>query len=318
MINKNVKDNTAKENTIFTIVNPVSSNGKTKKRWPTHQKEFEKNKLNLKIKETLYPGHAIELTKEALLEGYQTIMAVGGDGTVNEVVNGFFNNGKLINEKAVLLVFSQGTGSDYIKTLGLKKEVAEVIKTYHRYKKRWVDLGKVKYLDFDHNQIERYFINTADAGLGGATVEYVNRSSKVMGGLITYIWGVIRTLITYKNKEMELKVDQKVIKKGVLNSVMVSLGKYFGGGMHIAPEALIDDGFFDIVILGNLNKIETILNLYKAYKGTHIYYPKIDYIKGKKIVLDSDQRVLIDIDGECAGLLPAEFSLREKDFPILC
>jgi len=306
-----------KENTIYTIVNPMSSNGKTGKRWPRYRKKFKEAGLDLHIKETHYPGHAVNLTKRGLNNGYKTIMAVGGDGTVNEIVNGFFEDGELIDNEAALLIFSQGTGSDYIKSLGLNKQIETVVNVYNRYQKRWVDIGKIKYNDFDQKETERYFVNTADVGIGGETVEYVNRASKLMGGILTYLFGAVRTLIKYENKVMKLDVDQNEIRNSLTNSVMVSLGKYFAGGMPIAPEAEIDDGYFDILILGDFSKRETLLNLYRAYQGTHLDYPKIDYLKGKHVKIDSQERVLIDIDGESAGMLPAEFSIHQERFPVL-
>ncbi len=312
-----IKDFNPQQNKIFTIINPVSSNGKTGKRWPAYEQKFKQAKLDLDINETLYPGHAVNLTKTALNDGYKTIMAVGGDGTVNEIVNGFYQDGQLINQEAVLLVFSQGTGSDYIKSLGLNKRIETVINTYKKYERKWVDIGEMKYLNFDEKEVERYFVNEADVGIGGETVEYVNRSSKLMGGLLTYLIGAIRTVVKYDNKDMKLTIDGEVIKEGLINSVMVSLGKYFAGGMPIAPQAVIDDGLFDIVILGNLTKLETLLNLYKAYRGTHIDYHKIDYLKGEEIKIESQDRVLIDIDGESAGLLPAEFKILKRAFPVL-
>jgi len=295
----------------------MSSNGKTGKRWPKYRKKFKEAGLDLHIKETHYPGHAIDLTKIGLNKGYKTIMAVGGDGTVNEIVNGFFENGELIDKEAALLIFSQGTGSDYIKSLGLNKQIETVINVYNRYQKKWVDLGKIKYNDFDQKETERYFVNTADVGIGGETVEYVNRASKLMGGILTYLFGAVRTLIKYENKIMKLDVDQNEIRNSLTNSVMVSLGKYFAGGMPIAPEAEIDDGYFDILILGDFSKRETLLNLYRAYQGTHLDYPKIDYLKGKHVKIDSKERVLIDIDGESAGMLPAEFFILQERFPVL-
>ena len=312
-----IKSSNVKENKIFTIVNPVSSNGKTGKRWPNYKNKFEEAGLNLDIHQTLYPGHAVSLSQQALKDGYSTIMAVGGDGTVNEIVNGFFEDGKLINKEAALLVFSQGTGSDYVKSLGLNKKIETVIEAYNRYKRRWVDIGKMKYYNFDEEVVNRYFVNEADVGIGGETVEYVNRSSKLMGGLLTYLFGAIRTVFKYKNKDMQITIDGEVIKNGQINSVMVSLGKYFAGGMPIAPKALIDDGLFDVVILGNLTKLETLLNLYRAYKGTHIDYHKIDYLNGKKVKIYSEDKVLIDIDGECAGLIPVEFEVLKQTFPVL-
>ncbi|MGM0446082.1 MAG: diacylglycerol/lipid kinase family protein, partial [Bacillota bacterium] len=203
------------------------------------------------------------------------------------------------------------------RSLNLTKNVTDVIATYQRQKIKKVDIGEITYQDFDNIERSRYFINTADVGIGGETVEFVNQSSKIMGGFLTYLYGVIRTLIKYENKKMKLKIDDKVIKDDILNSIMISLGKYFAGGMPIAPEAKVDDGIFDITVLGNLSKLETVLNLYRAYKGTHIYYEKIDYLKGKKVSIESDERVLIDIDGESAGILPAQFQIYKQVFPIL-
>jgi len=313
----NKKIYSSKNNIIYTIVNPISSNNKTGKRWPAHQKQLKRAGLQLKVEHTHYPGHAITLSEEALSKGYKTIMAVGGDGTVNEVVNGFFQEGNFAEKRSSLLIFSQGTGSDYIRSLGLSKNVKDVIEIYKRQKIKWVDLGRMDYLNFDKKKTKRFFVNTADVGIGGETVEYVNRVSKLMGGLLTYLIGAVRTLFKYKNKDMEIYIDGSLIRNDQTNSVVVSLGKYFAGGMPIAPKAEIDDGLFDIIILGDLSKTETLLNMYKAYRGTHINYPKIDYIKGKTVKITSSDRVLIDIDGESAGMLPVKFQILKEAFPIL-
>lgn len=303
--------------TILTIVNPNSANGKTGKIWPVFEKEFYQQGLSLDIYYTEGPDHATELARNGIFNGYNTVMAVGGDGTTNEVVNGLFIQHKLINPDLNLIIFSQGTGSDYIRTLGLKKSIEDVLDVINNGERKYFDLGFVTYVSNNGNKEERYFVNLADVGIGGETIQLVNRSSKVLGGFLTYLLGAFRTILKYKNKKIILIIDGKEIFNKEINSVMIGNGKYFGGGIKIAPDAVPDDGLFNIVILGDLSRSEIIINLVKAYKGTHISHPKVSVLSGKKVVLVSNDPGVMELDGETIGKLPTTFSILHQKLPIL-
>ncbi len=306
-----------KLNKIYTIVNPAAAGGKTGKRWPDYKNIFFEEGFELDIVKTNYPGEATKIARKALTKGYKNIMAVGGDGTVNEVINGFFRGEKLINPQVRLIIFSRGSGSDYIKSLGLSGRIEDVIRIIKDGSRDYLDLGLIDYISHTGKKESRYFINVADAGIGGETVYNLREKPKKLGGFTSYLFAAVKTILHYKNKDIRVTVDNRQITNRKLNTVLVANGKYFAGGMKIAPEANIRDGKFDIVILGDLKKGETLFNLYKAYRGKHLAHPKVNILSGKEVILESEERVLLEIDGESVGKLPAKFTLLEKKLPVL-
>ncbi len=302
---------------IFTVVNPVSGNGKTGKIWPDYERLFLDQGLQIDSTYTLEPDHATRLVREAINKGYKMIMAVGGDGTINEVVNGFFYQGQIIDPAVKLITFSQGTGSDYIRSLGISRRAEELTRIIKGKRVSFFDLGKVTYVTHFGERACRYFVNIADAGIGAETAYLVNQNSKRMGGLISYLVGLLKTLKNYENKLIELTVDGYKVLSEIINSVIIANGEFFGGGMQIAPEADLKDGFFNIIILKDLNRFEIITNLIKAYRGNHLSHPKIDVVYGREINIDSKERVLIEMDGEVIGRLPASFEILDRKLPVM-
>ncbi|RMD91707.1 MAG: diacylglycerol kinase family lipid kinase [Calditrichaeota bacterium] len=261
---------------------------------------------------------ATVITRRALQEGYDTIVALGGDGTLNEVVNGFFENDRLINPQACLGVLIGGTGSDFAKTLELPDCFEEAADILLRAEPKKCDVGLIRCLSGDGLPVQRYFINIADAGFGGLLVQRVNNSAKTLGPFFTYLIGVLRTLTIYKNIPIQIKVDESFNQELVVNSVVIANAQYFGGGMWIAPQAKIDDGLFDIVIIGDINRREALASIYKIYNGTLATHPKVTCMRGKKVVLSSAYEVLIDADGEQPGKLPATFEILPGVLNYLC
>lgn len=302
---------------ILVIVNPVSANGKTGKTWPIYESYFLKQGLSLNVKYTSRPNHAISLVREGVNKGYKKIMAVGGDGTINEVVNGLIEGGNPINPDVKLIVFSQGTGSDYIKSIGISNNPEDIVKIIRGNRVKYFDIGLITYVTHKGNKETRYFINIADAGIGAETAFRVNQGSKKYGGFISYLNGAIKTIAQYNNKMIKIVMDKDRVFSGRLNSVIVANGEFFGGGMKIAPGSDLTDGLFNVVILGNLSKFEIFSNLIKAYKGEHLTHPKIQVLQGKEVVIESEERVLIEIDGESLGRLPAQFKIFERRLPVL-
>lgn len=297
-------------NRLITIVNPASANGKTGREWGKIESSL-KQKLGdkLEINFTKRPEDATHLARQALELGAETIIAVGGDGTVNEVVNGFFVDDRPINPKAAFAIISRGTGKDLIKTLGISSQLDEAVETIAARSIRAIDLGKVSFVGFDGAPRQRYFVNVADLGFSGEVAERVNKSSKALGGFMTFLLGMVVTLVTYKNKKIQIKIDEQVAEELKINSVNITNGQWFGGGMWIAPEAQIDDGLFDIVVVEAMGPLGVLANTPKLYNGTIKDHPKVRYFKGKRIVVQTKERVLLDTDGEQPGLLPATFEI---------
>ena len=291
------------------VVNPVSANGVTERRWPEIAGALEQEKLSFVYRFTEAPGHATDLTRSFLQEGYDLIIAVGGDGTVNEVTNGFFHNGKALRESAALGYISTGTGGDLARTIAIRSNPVEAIRHIKESQPRPVDLGRVTFINNRGMEEVRYFINVAGLGVDGAIVARVNRTSKALGGFISFLWGTVSSLLLYRNQKMTIVVDGNMVVDEPVTTVVIGNGRYFGGGMKIAPDARLDDGLFDIVILRDLSKISLFLNLPRVYRGTHLSHPRIISLRGRKIEVVSIGTALLNLDGEQPGRAPVEIEL---------
>jgi diacylglycerol kinase (ATP) len=301
------------------IVNPVSANGRTGRNWPRIAEELKNAGVEFDVQITSRSREAVQLTRKALQEGYLTVIAVGGDGTLNEVLNGFFesDNAHPINSEARLGLIPSGTGRDFIKTINYSKDLRHACRTLARNQTRTIDIGQVWYRDAEGRQTFSYYINIAGMGMDGETVDRVNRTTKIFGGKISFLWGTIATLVQYRNRELTLEIDGAVRYHGEATVVAVANGQYFGGGMRIAPEASLDSGHFDIVVVDGMTKPEILANLYRIYQGTHLSYPKVHLMRGKHVRATSLQRVLLNVDGEQPGVLDAEFQLLPQKLQLI-
>jgi len=227
------------------IVNPRSANGATGRKWPairnTIEREFE-DRFDVVFTES--PLHAIELTRHHLQKGYERIIAVGGDGLINEVVNGFFEEDQNLFPRAVLGILSVGSGGDFIRTMGWERDLSSGARRLNGTQTKSVDVGRAIFHNAQGGKETRYFLNVADFGSGGAVVEKVNRTSKALGGSLSFLWGILSTLPRYKNKEIYFTIDGGEEKPAILNNLIVANGQYYGGGLKPAPDAAIDDGLF--------------------------------------------------------------------------
>ena len=300
------------------IVNPKSASGTTGRKWEQINQEIRRGLgIDYDVKFTERQGHATSLTAEAIKDGCELIVAVGGDGTINEVVNGFFDREKPLNRKAALAVMSIGTGSDFVKTLEFPITPYEAAGRIRLGKPWTIDLGRCVFTGLDGEQRSRFFINIADFGSGGAVVDKVNRTTKVFGGQISFLWGILTTLPTYKNKLTKYRIDDGPEEQKVLNTFVVANGRYYGGGLKPAPNAQLDDGLFEIVSIGDVGFFEAISSLGKFRKGTYLDIPKVAFSKGKTVVADSEETQLVEMEGEVVGRLPARFEMLPKAMKII-
>jgi YegS/Rv2252/BmrU family lipid kinase len=237
-------------------------------------------------------------------------VAVGGDGTLNEVVNGFFHNGAPIPTTTKLAMIPLGTGGDFRRTLRIPLDPVAAVQVITGGLVRRLDAGCVTYQDESGATAVRHFINIADAGIGGEVSYGVNNGPKFLGAAAFWLTSV-RTLFTYKNKPMTVNVDG-VSHEIVAQQVVVANCQYFGGGMRMAPAASPTDGVFDVILLGDASKMESIRGLSAIREGKHLddHNPKIQLMYGKRISITSPQKVRIDLDGETPGFLPALFEIQ--------
>ena len=293
---------------IAAVVNPAAANGATAKQWPEIASMMEGEGLSFETFMTEGPEHATELARGALQKGCDLIISVGGDGTHNEVMNGFFTPQGPVRPEAQLGFISMGTGSDLIKTLEAPKDPREAIEHLMKAPAQAVDVGKLSFTDHQGERETRYFINIAGLGLDGDTVGRVNRTSKALGGFVSFLWGTVVSLMLYRNKEMAVTVDDQLVFEGMAVITAVANGRYFGGGMCIAPQAEMADGLFDVVIMHSLGKAALLFNLPKVYKGTHLDHPFSIFVRGRKVVIETEE-ALLNLDGEQPGRGPVEVEL---------
>ncbi|MDY6825676.1 MAG: diacylglycerol kinase family lipid kinase [Bacillota bacterium] len=293
------------------VVNPVSGNGSTGKTWPAIARAMKQEGLDFEYSFTGAPGEATVLARNFLNQGYELIISVGGDGTVNEVINGFFLVEEAVRKKTSLGIISSGTGRDLVRTLGTPLNFTEAARRIYNTPPFSVDTGKVKYKDGSGQKV-RYFLNVAGMGLDGDIVARVNSTSKALGGFVSFLGGTVASLCRYRNKKMKITVDGKEICNEPITFIVVANGRYFGGGMFIAPHALMDDGSFDIIIARNLSKSDLLINLPKVYRGKHLDHPRITSLRGRVINVESDDCPLLNLDGEQPGCAPAEVVIQPQ------
>jgi YegS/Rv2252/BmrU family lipid kinase len=287
------------------IVNPVAGAKTTYRKWPVINELLQSGGMSFEYQYTEGTGHAIELAREATASGYQFVVAVGGDGTVNEVANGILQARD--SSEATIGIISTGTGGDFIRTAGITRDYIKASSCLHGAERRMIDVGVV---DFTKNNqpSRRYFINSAGVGFDAQAIEAASRLPKIFGGTVPYVLGLLKSVISYRNKLLEVCFNDRCEQRKVLTMVMAN-GCYFGGGMCIAPNADIYDGVFDVVCVGDVGKIDLLKTFPKIYKGTHITHPLVKIERSSRVEIKSADKVFIEADGEFLGECPASFRI---------
>jgi diacylglycerol kinase (ATP) len=287
------------------IVNPVAGANTTYRKWPQINQFLRHIGLPFDYQYTEGVGHAIELAREAASGGCQLLVAVGGDGTVNEVANGILLSQELKN--ATIGIISTGTGGDFIRSAGIDRDYIKACSSLAGARRRLIDVGVVEYQK-DGRTCERFFINSAGIGFDAAVTETSNRMPKFLGGTIPYVMGLFRSLLGYRNKDVVMQVDDRH-RECRMMSVVVANGCYFGGGMRVAPQADIADGLLDVVTVGDMGKMEMLRAFPTIYKGTHIHHPKVKMDRATQVGISSPESFLVQADGEFLGEGPVSFRL---------
>ncbi len=305
------------------VVNPNSANRRTGRQWPHLREVLQRAIGSFDEAMTTRGGHATELVRTGILAGARRIVSVGGDGTHNEVVNGFFDpQGQRLAPEAILGLVPRGTGGDFRKSLGLGSEEDSWSSALRDGHVRTCDIGLASYLTAAGERQNRFFLNIASFGLSGKVDETVNRTSKVLGGKASFLLGTLRAIAGWRNQAVKLEVHgaggEKIIEEQIrIVTVAVANGQYFGGGMWIAPKAQLDDGQFDVVVLGDLPKRTLVSKTGRIYRGTHLEMKNVWMVRGSKVEADSQETVLIDLDGEQVGRLPLSVQIRQGALQIL-
>ncbi len=298
------------------IFNPAAAGGKTGRNQGTILKALEEGfPGGFSLDVTTENGEATALTRQALSGGATLVVVVGGDGTCNEVLNGFFENRKPVHMAARLGFITGGTGEDVARNLGLPAGLKAQISRLHEGR-RMVDVGLVRYRAVDGTTRERLFLNDCQPGIAGRVVQRVTPTLKRLGGFLAYGIASTITALTYKGHHLTITCDRDEPVEGQFLGVVAANGRFAGGGMDFAPRSRMDDGEFDVILIRDLSKINRLLNLPTIYSGSHINSPWVISKKAQMIRVSSDVPVALEADGEFLGYLPCEIEILPRILPI--
>jgi YegS/Rv2252/BmrU family lipid kinase len=299
------------------VANPRAAAGRVGRQWEALQRTIAATLGDATGKLTSGAGHATRLAREALNAGAKRIVAVGGDGTINEVVNGFFDRSGPVAPDATLVIFPAGTGGDFVRSIGLVG--ADAPDALARAEVRSIDVGRASMIGHDGKELIRYFINVSSFGSSGLIVDKVNKSTKLFGGKASFYIGTLKGLAAYRNQRIRLRVDDRYDEEHLINTVAVANGRFFGGSMMIAPKAIVDDGLFDVTIIGDVSVATFVRYSGKIYRGDHLGMPEVSSARGKTVVAEplGSEPVLVDLDGEQPGRLPVRYDVLPKAIELL-
>lgn len=289
------------------IVNPTAGNGRAGDLLPGIKKYFSSAGCNFSIYLTSAPGEAVAVSRRSILEGYDVVVAVGGDGTVNEVVNGLASAEVPGETPGLLGVIPGGTGNDFAEALEIPPNLTEACRILFQAEFTSIDLGQV---------IDRYFVNVVGVGFDGAVSHTVNQISKFLPGSSSYILAALKNLFFYQTQPVEIHLDDRKLQCTPL-LIAVGNGRSYGGGMQVVPGAVMDDGYFDICIIEDLPRMKVIPNLARVFSGQHTEMEEVSIYRSRRVKLKASEPLPLHIDGEDFCSREMEFTLRSSSLKVI-
>ncbi len=291
---------------VVFVVNPASANGSTRRRWPEIAHQAADAGLVGPALLSERPGQIAELARRACEDGARLLVAVGGDGTVNEAVNGLMGVGP--EHRAELATIPRGTGKDFARSFGIPTDITKALGVAREGAIRIVDAGRATFVEWDGSSGESYFANFAGAGISGAVAARANTSSKALGGKVAFLRATTSVFMRWTNTDYEVEIDG-TRRSGRMLEVIAAIGDRLAGGMRLAPEADPADGLLDIVLIGDATKVDFVRTLPRIYRGTYLPHPRAEVIRGRRLQIQTAKPLPIALDGEQPGTTPGVFEI---------
>lgn len=280
------------EHMIDVIINPIAGNGLAKRIGAKIMEALKNREIDCEAHFTTAPGHATVLAQECARRGSQTVLAVGGDGTAYEVASG------LCHTRTSLGLIPAGTGNDFVKTIGVPKDPMQALEHILTHAPRPVDMGKMN---------DQLFLNVCGTGFDVSVLEYTLKAKKLVRGMLPYLYGVIRTIFSFKPVQMRIVIDQKTTLEGTYLQCSVANGRYFGGGIAISPTSQVDDGLLDVVVLRSIPNWKMFFYLPGLVMGKADTFSITSHYRCTQVQIDAkDMR--LNVDGEILPVDTVSFS----------
>ncbi len=299
-------------------MNPKAGGGWAAKAWPGIAALLQQRFGGVEEQSTSYPGHATELARSATEAGSDLVIAVGGDGTINEVANGFLRDSKPVQPGARLGIIPIGTGGDFQRTLRIPSEIDEAVEVIAAGHTLTIDVGLARLTGYDGLPVERYFVNLVSFGMGGDVSKRAKNFLSPLGGRVAFLYATLAVFLTYKAKHVRLQLDDTPLEEEFcITNIAIGNGRYHGGGMHPCPLAVLDDGLLEVTTIDRLNMFELIRDLPVLYSEDIYQHPKVRHFRAMRVTAGSRETTRIEVDGEALGTLPLQISLVPHVLPLL-
>jgi YegS/Rv2252/BmrU family lipid kinase len=298
------------------VVNPRSRGGATRRRFASLEPRLRDCLGSFEVEWTRAPRDAERIAREGVRAGIERIVIAGGDGTTSEVVSGLL--GAELGDYAEVAPLPLGTGGDLMRTLEVPRQLDRALEGIAAGGSRKVDAGRISFRDRDGGERTTHFLNVTSFGVSGLITELVNRTTKAFGGRVSFLAGTLRGLARYRPEEVRIRVQGELVHEGPLVLGTAANGRFFGGGMQVAPRAEPADGLFDVVVIPGFSKARLLRELPRIYRGTHLEVPEVSFHRGQCIEAEAAPgRVWVEIDGEPLGTLPARIEVLPAAISVL-
>jgi len=290
------------------IVNPRSGGGLSQRRWAALVGPLSDGLGPVDVRFTEAKGDGRRIAHEETAAERGLIVAIGGDGTISEVADGILAAGGT----SELGIIPRGTGGDFRRTLDLDDDLGEAARRIRDTPARTIDTGRVSFVGDDGSPAERHFVNVVSFGFSSDVARRANASSKRLGGRVAFLSATVRSLVGYDNVDVVFSLDDQPERRMNVLLAAIGNGRFFGGGMKICPEALLDDGLLDFVTVGNLGRVGVMANIHRIYSGNHLTMKEVQGTRLRRMKVapvDCETKIPLEIDGETPGHLPASFEL---------